>query len=118
VAVVVSENCFCFVNVLLLKHNFFTFFTIIDCKMFTTDSSVRMFELILMSGRNSRTPICDKKKEEAVESLEGCFYLSPSQVSQLLESLPNLTRLLVLPRWNRELDLWRKLYESYAKKTR
>jgi hypothetical protein len=27
--------------------------------------------------------------------LEGCFYLSPSQVSQLLESLPNLTRLLV-----------------------
>ena len=38
--------------------------------------------------------------------LEGCFYLSPSQVSQLLESLPNLTRLLVLPRWNRELDLW------------
>jgi hypothetical protein len=42
VAVVVSENCFCFVNVLLLKHNFFT--------------------------------------------------------------------------WNRELDLWRKLYESYAKK--
>jgi hypothetical protein len=37
-------------------------------KMFTTDSSVRMFELILMSGRNSRTPICDKKNEEAVES--------------------------------------------------
>jgi hypothetical protein len=36
--------------------------------MFTTDSSVRMFELILMSGRNSRTPICDKKKEEAVGS--------------------------------------------------
>ena len=36
--------------------------------MFTTDSSVRMFELILMSGRNSRTPICDKKKEETVES--------------------------------------------------
>jgi hypothetical protein len=48
--------------------------------------------------------------------LEGCFYLSPSQVSQLLESLPNLTRFLVSPRWNRELDLWRKLYESYAKK--
>ena len=49
--------------------------------------------------------------------LEGCFYLSPSQVSQLLESLPNLTRLLVSPRWNRELHLWRKVYESYAKKT-
>ena len=48
--------------------------------------------------------------------LEGCFYLNPSQVSQLLESLPNLTRLLVSPRWNRELHLWRKLYESYAKK--
>ena len=48
--------------------------------------------------------------------LEGCFYLSPSQVSQLLESLPNLTRLLVSPRWNRELHLWRKVYESYAKK--
>jgi hypothetical protein len=48
--------------------------------------------------------------------LEGCFYLSPSQVSQLLESLPNLTRLLVSPRWNRELNLWRKLYESYVKK--
>ena len=48
--------------------------------------------------------------------LEGCFYLNPSQVSQLLESLPNLTRLLVSLRWNRELDLWRKLYESYAKK--
>jgi hypothetical protein len=30
VAVVVSENCFFSVNVLLLKHNFFTFFTIID----------------------------------------------------------------------------------------
>ena len=44
--------------------------------------------------------------------LEGCFYLSPSQVSQLLESLPNLTRLLVSPRWNRELHLWRKVYES------
>ena len=41
--------------------------------------------------------------------LEGCFYLSPSQ---LLESLPNLTRLLVSPRWNRELHLWRKVYES------
>jgi hypothetical protein len=50
--------------------------------------------------------------------LEGCFYLSPSQVSQLLESLPNLTRLLVSPRWNRELHLWRKFYESYAKKNR
>ena len=50
--------------------------------------------------------------------LEGCFYLSPSQVSQLLESLPNFTRLLVSPRWNRELHLWRKVYESYAKKTR
>ena len=48
--------------------------------------------------------------------LEGCFYLSPSQVSQLLESFPNLTRLLVSPRWNRELHLWRKVYESYAKK--
>ena len=44
--------------------------------------------------------------------LEGCFYLSPSQVSQLLESLPNLTRLLVSARWNRELHLWRKVYES------
>ena len=50
--------------------------------------------------------------------LEGCFYLSPSQVSQLLESLPNFTRLLVSPRWNRELHLWRKVYESYAKKNR
>jgi ferredoxin-thioredoxin reductase catalytic subunit len=48
--------------------------------------------------------------------LEGCFYLSPSQVSQLLESLSNLTRLLVSARWNRELHLWRKVYESYAKK--
>ena len=45
---------------------------------------------------------------------DGCFYLS--QVSQLLESLPNFTRLLVSPRWNRELHLWRKVYESYAKK--
>ena len=35
--------------------------------MFTTDSSVRMFELILMSGRNSRTPICDKKKEKLLK---------------------------------------------------
>jgi hypothetical protein len=42
--------------------------------------------------------------------LEGCFYLSPSQVGHL-ESLPNLTRLLVSPRWNRE-RLWRKVYES------
>ena len=50
--------------------------------------------------------------------LEGCFYLSHSQVSQLLESLPNFTRLLVSPRWNRELHLWRKVYESYAKKNR
>jgi hypothetical protein len=49
--------------------------------------------------------------------LEGCFYPSPSQVSQLLESLPNLTRLLVSARWNRELYLWRKVYESYAKKS-
>ena len=48
--------------------------------------------------------------------LEGCFYLSPSQVSQLLGSLSNLTRLLVSARWNRELHLWRKVYESYAKK--
>ena len=47
--------------------------------------------------------------------LEGCIYLSPSQVSQLLESLSNLTRLLVSARWNRELHLWRKVYESYAK---
>ena len=48
--------------------------------------------------------------------LEGCVYPSPSQVSQLLESLSNLTRLLVSARWNRELHLWRKVYESYAKK--
>ena len=48
--------------------------------------------------------------------LEGCFYLSPSQVIQLLESLPNLTKLLVSARWNREFHLWRKVYEFYAKK--
>ena len=65
--VVGSENFF-FVNVHLLKHNFFTFFTIIDRKMLTTDSSVRVFQLILMSWRNSQTPICDEKKEETVES--------------------------------------------------